>query len=100
MTRFLISDVVVGLEVIGENSIENIKILIGPSNPLGAKEQSPNSIRALFGQDSVKNAVECSLDETAYKRECDLFFGEKAENCFRAILNNCTLCLIKPHVVN
>jgi nucleoside diphosphate kinase len=38
MIRFLISDVVTGMEIIGENSIENMKHLIGNANPLAAKE--------------------------------------------------------------
>jgi nucleoside diphosphate kinase len=33
MMRFLTSDVVVGLELVGENSIERMKILAGPTNP-------------------------------------------------------------------
>lgn len=33
MMRFLTSDVVVGLELVGENSIEKMKQLCGPANP-------------------------------------------------------------------
>lgn len=37
MLRFLCSDVVVGMEVIGENSIERMKQIVGPTNPTQAK---------------------------------------------------------------
>ena len=33
MIKFLTSDVVVGLEVVGDNSIERVKALAGPTNP-------------------------------------------------------------------
>ena len=33
LNRFLTSDVVVGMEVIGENSIERMKQLVGAANP-------------------------------------------------------------------
>lgn len=34
LMRFLTSDVVVGLEIVGENSIESMKMLAGNVNPL------------------------------------------------------------------
>ena len=37
MMKFLTSDVVVGFELVGENSIERMKALCGPTNPQNAK---------------------------------------------------------------
>eukprot|EP00347_Sterkiella_histriomuscorum_P022633 403337746 len=104
LQRFLSSDVSVGIELVGENSIERMKILAGQSNPLGSLGSAgPGSgdqtIRSLFGQDSVKNAIHVASDSQRYKAEMDIFFNEKYKHCQPAILNNCSLLLIKPHCV-
>ena len=60
------------------------------------------SIRAVFGTDQTKNAIHVSRDEQAYRREVDIFFNEKYTlhaGCQTAVLNNCSLCIIKPHAV-
>ena len=36
--KFMQSDVVVGLEIVGENSIERMNIIAGPESPTMAKE--------------------------------------------------------------
>mmetsp|Transcript_11442 Transcript_11442/g.19349 ORF Transcript_11442/g.19349 Transcript_11442/m.19349 type:complete len:206 (+) Transcript_11442:160-777(+) len=60
VVRFLCSDVVVGLEIVGENSINQVLNLSGPENALNAKKEAPHSLRGLFGTDQIKNAVHCS----------------------------------------
>lgn len=70
--KFLTSDVVVGLEILGERSIERMNIIAGPESPTLAKESSDRdrmSIRAVFGTDSTKNAIHVSKDEASYRRE-------------------------------
>jgi len=96
--RYLCSDVVVGLEIVGENSIETVKGICGPENPYNAKNEQPKSLRAVFGKDPIKNAVHCSESSQASEHERNLFFGSSARlDCSSAILSNCSLCLIKPH---
>ena len=103
--RFMQSDVVVGMEVIGENSIERMKVIAGPESPTLARESSDierMSIRAVFGTDSTKNTIHVSRDEPSYRRESEIFFNDryiKDGGCMPAVLNNCSLCLIKPHAV-
>lgn len=58
--RYLCSDIVVGLEIVGENCIETVKVICGPENPYNAKNEKPGSLRAAFGKDPIKNAVHCS----------------------------------------
>ena len=97
--RYLCSDVVVGLEIVGENCIQVVKNICGPENPYNAKNEKPNTIRATFGKDPLKNAVHCSDNDKASEHERNLFFSSSARvDCTSAILSNCTLCLIKPHV--
>lgn len=58
--QYLSEDISVGVEVVRENAIEKLNQVCGPQNSLTAKNQAPNSIRALFGKDSMRNAVHCS----------------------------------------
>lgn len=105
LIKFLTSDVVVGLEIVGENSIERMNIIAGPESPTMARESSERdrmSIRAVFGTDSMKNAIHVSRDEVSYRREIEVFFNDKLirdANLCPAVLNNCSLCIIKPHSV-
>ncbi len=50
------SDFILGLELVGENSIKRWRELLGPTNSLVARDQAPNSIRGLYGTDGTKNA--------------------------------------------
>lgn len=62
------------LQVIGENVVENLRAICGPRDSKVAKLIRPNSIRAKFGIDTVKNAVHCTdLAEDA-QAECEYFF--------------------------
>lgn len=51
------SDVVVGMELVADEAISKWRQLIGPTNSLTAKAESPHSLRSLFGTDGTKNAV-------------------------------------------
>jgi nucleoside-diphosphate kinase len=58
----------------------------------------------MFGIGGPKNTVHGSDSLQSYKRECGFWFGDGIEASKRpmkttAVLNNCSLCLIKPHVV-
>ena len=50
----------VALEVRHENPVAPFRELCGPFDPSVAKQLYPNSIRARFGQDRVRNAVHCT----------------------------------------
>jgi nucleoside-diphosphate kinase len=87
----------VGLELVRENAIEHLQKVCGPQNSLTAKNQAPSSIRAMFGKDSLRNAVHCSDSLQAYEHESRVFFSV---NRTTALLNNCTCAVIKPHVLH
>lgn len=55
------SDVVNGLEIVGENAIHSFNEFLGPEDAGVAKSSAPNSIRARFGTNSVKNAVHSAI---------------------------------------
>eukprot|EP00347_Sterkiella_histriomuscorum_P013690 403363739 len=97
LVNFISSDMVVGLELVRESAISVLQQIMGPSNSLMAKNQSPNSIRGTFGKDSLRNAIHGSDSSEAYKRESSYFFNNQRKST--ALLNNCTCCLIKPHAI-
>ena len=94
LTNFISSDVVVGLELIAENAIARWRELIGPTNPIVAKTEAPNSIRAIFGTEGTHNAVHGSDSPSSANRELSFFFSLPGSP---AVLNNCSCCVIKPH---
>ena len=88
--------------MVAENAVDKWRGLIGPTNTLVAKQDAPDSLRAYFGTDGTKNAVHGSDSSASFKREAGFFFTEdikQRQMKTTAQLNNCTLCIIKPHIV-
>lgn len=50
----------IALEIRQENAVEAFRKLAGPHDPEIAKHLRPNTIRAKFGHDRVKNAIHCT----------------------------------------
>lgn len=46
----------------------------------------------------MKNAVHGSDSPQSAARELNIFFSDKSQFKSTAIFNNCTCCVIKPHV--
>jgi nucleoside-diphosphate kinase len=98
LQEFMTSDVAVGMELIADGGIKGWRSFIGPTNSLKAKEEAPDSIRAKFGTDGTKNSVHGSDSTESAARELGFFF-ESGDMKTTAVLNNCTLCIIKPHIL-
>ena len=75
LQSFITSDVVIGMELVGEGAVQKWRSLIGPTNTLTAKAEAPQSLRALHGTDGTKNAVHGSDSLGSYKREHDFWFA-------------------------
>lgn len=50
----------VALEIRQENAVAQFREFCGPHDPEIAKHLRPNTLRAKFGEDRVKNAVHCT----------------------------------------
>lgn len=72
------SDVCVGMELINTGAIGAWRNLIGPTNTEKARQEAPNSLRAMFGTDGTKNACHGSDSVDSAQRELDFFFGGDA----------------------
>ena len=51
---------IIAMEVRQDNVVNSLRALVGPHDPEIAKLLRPNTIRAMFGQDRVKNGVHCT----------------------------------------
>ncbi len=51
---------ILALEVRQDDAVNQLRALVGPHDPEIAKELRPNTLRAMFGTDRVKNAVHCT----------------------------------------
>nr|XP_038030027.1 thioredoxin domain-containing protein 3 [Anas platyrhynchos] len=59
-----------------ENAVQEWRQLMGPTDPEVAKESSPESIRALFAQDILSNAVHGSSTREHALESIECIFGE------------------------
>ena len=65
--------------VIGDNAFDTIADLAGPSEPNIARIHMPDSIRALYGIDQVRNCIWWSKNEKTYKRIFHKFFFSETD---------------------
>eukprot|EP00003_Mantamonas_plastica_P008101 TRINITY_DN1699_c1_g2_i1.p1 TRINITY_DN1699_c1_g2~~TRINITY_DN1699_c1_g2_i1.p1 ORF type:complete len:343 (-),score=95.56 TRINITY_DN1699_c1_g2_i1:231-1259(-) len=103
LCAFMSADTVVAMQLVRENAVKEWRELMGPTNVLEAMKSSPDSMRALYGdpEDASANGTHGSASVDDATRELDFFFGSDANARFGccARLDNCSLCLIKPHAV-
>ncbi|KAI9349141.1 nucleoside diphosphate kinase [Obelidium mucronatum] len=76
MVDELTSGPLVALEITGphEDIVAQFREFVGPSDPGLGKKLRPKSLRALYGQDKVKNAVHCTDLEEDGILEVQFFF--------------------------
>lgn len=96
LVQYISSDMVIGMDLVRENALSAFQQVIGANSVL-AKTQQPNTIRAAFGKDAMRNAIHGSESPDNYKREQAYFFSSARKTT--AMLNNCTCCIIKPHAI-
>ena len=56
------------IEVRGTNAISRWKKLLGPIDSAVAKDTEPNSLRARYGKDDIRNAFGGSENPKAYQK--------------------------------
>ena len=61
-----------------ENAVEMLKSLMGPTDPIEAMTVAPESIRALYGTDIIKNAIHGCDSLELVDDEIAFFFDETA----------------------
>eukprot|EP00668_Euglena_longa_P015166 GGOE01019218.1.p1 GENE.GGOE01019218.1~~GGOE01019218.1.p1 ORF type:complete len:386 (+),score=131.65 GGOE01019218.1:91-1248(+) len=101
LIQHIVAYPVVALHLAGEDCVTKWNKVLGPRDPLQARQAAPQSLRAKYGTSMVLNVGHGSEDGRAADRELQFFFGENSSVKRRnnAALTNCTLGLIKPHAV-
>lgn len=91
---------IIVLEVLGENSIEQLRKICGPEDIEDAKRDFPASLRSLYGLDNIKCAVLYPKDSATNQKDLEFFFPKENDRLkVQAKLHRSTLCIIKPHAV-
>ncbi|XP_064376790.1 nucleoside diphosphate kinase homolog 7 isoform X2 [Dromaius novaehollandiae] len=102
LLQFVTSGPIVAMEILGDDAVSKWKTLLGPANSAVARTDAPDSIRANFGHDGLRNAAHGPDSVASAAQELELFFpssgGRGPVNS--AKFTNCTCCIIKPHAVN
>ena len=75
LTHFM-ADKVTKMVVYGENAIEKVRTINGPTNVEKARKEAPNSLRALYGdiKFAPANAVHASDSKESAEREINYFY--------------------------
>uniref|UniRef100_A0A452RZK3 Nucleoside diphosphate kinase-like domain-containing protein n=1 Tax=Ursus americanus TaxID=9643 RepID=A0A452RZK3_URSAM len=76
LTAYMSSGPLVAMILARHKAISYWKELLGPSNTLVAKETHPDSLRAIYGTDDLRNALHGSNDFAAAEREIRFMFPE------------------------
>lgn len=58
------------------DAVSGWRAVMGPTDPDQAKDQNPNSLRAMFGRTVLENAVHGSSDKDHALQEIEQVFGE------------------------
>lgn len=99
LVQFISSGNVVGMELMGPNAISAWRGLLGPTSPATARTDKPNSLRAKYGTEGVRNCAHGSDSAASAERETYFFFNKLSK---QTTLNSyiCPSCIvIKPHLV-
>ncbi|XP_042313045.1 nucleoside diphosphate kinase 7-like [Sceloporus undulatus] len=101
LLEFITSGPVVALEILGDEAISRWKNLLGPANSMVARTEAPNSIRALFGTDGIRNVAHGPDSFTSAAKELELFFPSNGGRGPASTVKytHCTCCIIKPHAI-
>eukprot|EP00730_Choanoeca_flexa_P001169 TRINITY_DN10512_c0_g2_i1.p1 TRINITY_DN10512_c0_g2~~TRINITY_DN10512_c0_g2_i1.p1 ORF type:complete len:705 (+),score=220.39 TRINITY_DN10512_c0_g2_i1:31-2115(+) len=78
LVEFMTSGPIKPLVLSAPDAIAQWRSMIGPTNTNVAKEEAPESLRALYGTDQTKNALHGADSPASAAREIDFFFPEWA----------------------
>ena len=70
---FITSSPAIALAIEGDNAVDVVRTLMGPTNP---QDAAPGTIRGDFGINLTKNLVHGSDSQASAEREIELFFSE------------------------
>jgi len=75
LIAFMTSGEVIALKLEREGAVQKWRAVIGPTNLAVAKKECPQSLRALYATNAIRNATHGSDSARSAKRELDFFFA-------------------------
>ncbi|XP_011558691.3 nucleoside diphosphate kinase 7 [Plutella xylostella] len=96
---YITSDEVLGLELAGPRAVQAFRECLGATDPADA---APGTLRALFGENVLRNVAHGVSTPADAAKMIDEFFGVENGNPkipYRATFEDCTCCILKPHVL-
>ncbi|EDO39201.1 predicted protein [Nematostella vectensis] len=76
LVAYMSSGPIMALVLARENAISYWRQLIGPTNTQKARDQAPESLRAIYGTDSTRNALHGSDGTVSADKEIHFFFPD------------------------
>lgn len=76
LVAYMSSGPILALVLARQSAIAFWRQLIGPTNTQKARDQAPESLRAIYGTDSTKNALHGSDSYSSAEREIHFFFPD------------------------
>ncbi|XP_068264859.1 nucleoside diphosphate kinase homolog 5 [Nyctibius grandis] len=76
LTAYMSSGPLVAMVLARHDAVSRWKALLGPSNSERARRTHPDSLRAIYGTDDLRNAVHGSLSTSSAEREIRFMFPE------------------------
>lgn len=98
LVQYITSGPVVAMELVGNNAIQAWRTLIGPTNIDTARQQAPNSLRALYAKSTAENFAHGSDSPESAQRELQIIFGQHGVQLISSTIG-CTCCVIRPHAL-
>jgi len=98
LVGFMVSGPIYALKLRASNGIMKWRGLMGPTNFETAKQEAPNSIRALYASSMTKNASHGSDSEESARRELEFHFPTAGHGPRGT--KELTLAMIKPDAVS
>ncbi|KAJ2076343.1 hypothetical protein GGI09_008452, partial [Coemansia sp. S100] len=79
LVAFMSSGPTIALLLEGDDVVRGWRMMVGPTSPATARQQMPQSIRALLGDDGPRNAVHGSDSAESAQRELSFFFHPRIQ---------------------
>ena len=90
---------IVAFQLMRERAVSKWQELLGPDDPSLARKIAPDSLRAQFGTNEIRNGFYASKSAELAEKGVKFFFGTRRMGKSTALLSNSTLGIIKPHAV-
>lgn len=80
LVEHLSSGPILALELVSEDAVQKWLDLIGPDDPIKARKDAPDTLRAIYGQELVTNGFHGPSQKEEAEFEVNFFFPKKVDD--------------------